>query len=76
MHDSNALPPLVVSGVSVVLEHRFAIVWPTGGVSSFPEWENLKVHLREETRSGNPDAAHVKVFVYTREWMEVPRPEA
>ena len=74
MQDLIALPPLVVSGISVVLKDRFAVVWPKGTASSFPEWDQLKTHLRERARSGDLDALQAKVFVYTKDWMEVPHP--
>lgn len=76
MDDEKALPPLVVSGVPFLLNHRFAIVWPTGKVNSFLEWEELKVHMREQARNGNLDVVRAKVFICTKAWMEVPRPEA
>lgn len=76
MHDENALPPLVVAGVSLVLKHRFAVVWPNGATSSFPEWDQLKTHLREKAKSGDLDVMQAKVFVYTKEWVQVPHPGA
>ena len=76
MHDVNALPPLIVLGVSFALEHRFAVVWSRGTTSSFPEWDQLKAHLREKGKSCDFDVTRATVFVCTKErmWMQVPHP--
>jgi hypothetical protein len=75
MDNEVPLPPLVVYGVQFMLNHRFAVAWPNGTVSSFPKWEQLKEHVRETIKSGNPDAMRIGVFVCTKEWMQVPRPD-
>lgn len=74
MPDLNALPSLVVSGVSLLLKHRFVVLWPQGIASSFPEWDQLKAHLREKDRSDDPDVMQARVFVYSREWAQVEHP--